>query len=81
MKHSPALLPRRQRALLTSRPPPRAARVASSRRAHTTACGAAVAPRRGRRHKYVAMEDKEGGAEDEFATGPLSLLLHSMHDS
>ena len=24
------------------------------------------------------MEDKEGGAEDEFATGPLSLLLHSM---
>ena len=25
-----------------------------------------------------AMEDKEGGAEDEFATGPLSLLLHSM---
>ena len=25
-----------------------------------------------------AMEDKEGGAEDECATGPLSLLLHSM---
>ena len=25
-----------------------------------------------------AMEDKEGGTEDEFATGPLSLLLHSM---
>ena len=25
-----------------------------------------------------AMEDKEGGAEEEFATGPLSLLLHSM---
>ena len=24
------------------------------------------------------MEDKEAGAEDEFATGPLSLLLHSM---
>ena len=25
-----------------------------------------------------AMEDKERGAEEEFATGPLSLLLHSM---
>ena len=24
------------------------------------------------------MEDKEGGGEEEFATGPLSLLLHSM---
>ena len=24
------------------------------------------------------MEDKEGGAEEEFATGPRSLLLHSM---
>ena len=24
------------------------------------------------------MEDKEGGAEEELATGPLSLLLHSM---
>ena len=24
------------------------------------------------------MEDKEGGAEEEFATGPVSLLLHSM---
>ena len=31
-----------------------------------------------RRDTMSAMEDKEGGAEEEFATGPLSLLLHSM---